>query len=387
MSLAGMLQGIASDIGNPTQLSDGQKGLFNTLGASLAPMPAVSPDDPASLRAAAAEAMRRGDAQQARIYAVMASERENSVSQRNAYQNSMLDEGNAEIQAEAVRKRQGLTNRQMGGYFANRLTIPGLADAVKMGVIPIQEAIKQQQTYDAAVMKEQSANQRALLKESGANSRAAMRANAEGAPTAKERQADLLFPRGSQEWRDFMLGNEAPSVEAVRTRIDKRPDVDFKRINAIRDAYLTIVGSDGEAGSSQIALQGIRGLFPAGSRANAEMVAFAKAKSLPSRVKDTISMWAAGELTDATNEDYAAIAKLLHEFETSQANRGIEIEIKAGGLSDKQAQVVREASAIEELPPSFVGQTTKIFDQQNNPVYEHKGKYYYANGTEYVEAE
>lgn len=168
-----MLMGISNDIGNPTQLSEGQKGLFNTLGASLAPMPAVNPDDPASLRAAAAEAMRRGDAQQARIYAVMASERENSVRQKNASQNALLDEGNAEIQAELARKQGLLGAKQAAGAYENFLTAPGLLQAVKRGDISVPDAMKAQQTINAEAQKQARMDAREAFKEQGRNARAA----------------------------------------------------------------------------------------------------------------------------------------------------------------------------------------------------------------------
>jgi hypothetical protein len=350
-NLAGMLQGIASDIGNPTQLSDGQKGLFNTLGASLAPMPAVNPDDPASLRAAAAEAMRRGDAQQARIYAVMASERENSVRQKNASQNALLDEGNAEIQAEAARKRQGLNNRQMGGYFANRLTIPGLADAVKMGVIPIQEAIKQQQTYDAAAMKEQQTNAREQMKQSQMNARAQLQYGDEGAykpqsSFAKE-AIDLGMTPGTKEFNDYIQSRarKQSSVAPTMTAIKENKMVDLGRISAARDTIETIGGLSGEAGGSQVALQQLRDLFPAGSRAVAEMKAFASAKSVPRRIKDGFLMWAEGDVSKATTEDYQAIANLIYEYEVEQAKTGIESAISLTRLEESDpeaAQRVRD---------------------------------------------
>ena len=384
--------GISSEIGNPTQLSEGQRGLFNTLGASLAPMPAVNPDDPASLRAAAAEAMRRGDAQQARIYAVMASERENSVREKNASQNALLDEGNAEIQAELARKQGILTNRSNAAAY-ERFLEPDLLQAVKMGQIPVATAMKEQQARTLAAQKEQGANQRAARKEAGANARAQLQYGDEGAykpqsSFAKE-AIDLGYAPGSEAFNQHILGRGKPrgAITPTVDRIAKDPSIDRKRLDKARDAYSTISGLDGQAGSSQIALQSLRELFPGGPRAVAEMTAFAKSKSLPRRVSDAVDMWASGELTNATMQDYKDISRVIYEFEADQARSTVNRNIELDGLDEEDAQRVREYFAVDELPPDFSGQQPVAVDAQKRPVYEHKGKYYYANGKEYKEAE
>lgn len=150
-NLSGMLQGIAGDIGNPTRLSEGQRGLFNTLGNSLAPMPQVNQEDPNSLRAAAAEAMRRGDAQMAQTYATMAQQVERTqLVQReeqratNRAAGSLLDEGNADIQASLAQKKD-MQARQSAGAAYERFLSPDLLMAVKRGDMSVADAMKQQQ--------------------------------------------------------------------------------------------------------------------------------------------------------------------------------------------------------------------------------------------------
>ena len=90
----------------PAQLSQGQQGLFQALSRNLAPMPAILPNDPNSIRAAALEAQRRGDSVAAQNYGQMAHQLAGQQQRRSIFDEARRDERWAQMQDRAREARQ-----------------------------------------------------------------------------------------------------------------------------------------------------------------------------------------------------------------------------------------------------------------------------------------